>query len=169
MDYDGFSEFLKAAPKRLNDAWELLEAPSRNRDASDAAYRHVCAAYYLAGYAVECILKVYIMRLVEARSQRTRISRWPQAVQHLARGGNPIRLSGAHSHDLAKLYQAAELAAQVETDRKIADVWTQCAKWDYAARYCPQFLPEAMRDRTAVAEFVSACDTMYHWIAQRVP
>ena len=59
-DYDGISQYWKAAARRLQDAQELLQPPTINADEQGAETRHLRAAVYLAGYAVECILKVYI-------------------------------------------------------------------------------------------------------------
>src|SRR5687767_1478938 len=59
--HDGASEYRRVAHHRLNDAQELLEQPSRSVKLGDPASRHLRGAMYLAGYAVECILKAYII------------------------------------------------------------------------------------------------------------
>jgi hypothetical protein len=44
----------------------LLQPPSIDPNAQGADTRHLRGAVYLAGYAVECILKVYIISRVSA-------------------------------------------------------------------------------------------------------
>ena len=65
-EFDGVSEYLKAAGQRLQDAQQLLQPPTLLTNRSDAATRHARGAMYLAGYAIEFILKVYILRSFNA-------------------------------------------------------------------------------------------------------
>lgn len=164
MQYDGRSELLKAAPKRLDDAWELLEAPTRNPERSDADYRHLCAAYYLAGYAVECVLKAYVILLLDGRGSE-RIARWSQVIAHVEAAGGGPDLTGRHSHRLNRLLIVSELEAQLGSDLQARHDWGICGTWDYAARY----MPEHMRDREGIERFVAACDHLFHWVERRLP
>src|SRR4051794_32059413 len=58
---DRLSDFVKSAPRRLKDAEELIEHPTADPQRSDADRRHLRGAMYLAGYAVECLLKAYLI------------------------------------------------------------------------------------------------------------
>jgi hypothetical protein len=163
MKFDGHSELLKAAPKRLRDAQELLEAPSRDPRAADAAYRHLCAAHYLAGYAVECALKTYVILLLDSRLP-DHVTRWSHVVQHFAER-RVTDLSGRHSHDLGRLLAVSGLSAAVDQDEQAKQTWGMCGKWDYNVRYRPQ----PLTDRARVEAFVEACSTIYRWIRARLP
>jgi hypothetical protein len=164
VKYDGHSELLKAAPKRLRDAQELLEAPTREPHTSDAAYRHLCAAEYLAGYAVECVLKTYIILLIGERSSE-HVARWSEAVKHLDGHGTGQDLGGKHGHNLLLLLNASGLGPALEQDPSAYEAWARCAKWDYNIRYQPR----PLADRARVDEFVGACSTVYHWVRARLP
>ena len=164
MEYDGHSELLKAAPKRLADAWELIEKPTREPQRSDAAYRHLCGAYYLAGYAVECVLKTYIILLLNEREAK-HIARWLDVINHFGESGSSVDLTGRHSHDLGRLLMVAELAPAVDSDPHMKATWGRCIKWDYSARYRPDY----MLDRERVGAFVEACESVYHWLRSRLP
>jgi len=164
VKYDGYSELFKAAPKRLCDAQELLEAPTREPNTGDASYRHLCAAQYLAGYAVECVLKTYIILYIDARSKE-HVVRWSQAVQHLASQSAVEPVDGRHGHNLGRLLAASGLGPQLEQDALANAAWSDCAKWDYNTRYQPR----PMTDRTRVEAFVGACGTVFHWVRARLP
>ncbi len=159
MKYDGFTELLKAAPKRLGDSLELLEEPSRDPGGSDAAYRHLCGAYYLAGYAVECALKAYIICWLNRRNP-TRIVAWSEAIRYLK-----TDVAGARGHNLRLLLAASQLEPEIDTDEAMRQNWGICSKWDYNERYRPAF----MTDRDAVVEFVGACEATYDWLRARLP
>jgi len=166
VQYDGHSELLKVAPRRLDDALELLEPPSREPQRSDAHGRHLTAAYYLAGYAVECVLKVYVILLLDSRRPRDRVERWSQVVE-MAPGLAPsVNLAGKHSHNLHKLLALSQLEPYLDTDGNMKAQWGICAKWDYNVRY-GQSLDGLERD--AVSDFVAACGAVYRWVRARLP
>ena len=164
MRYDGHTELLKAAPKRLRDAQELLEEPTRDQETSDAEYRHLCGAYYLAGYAVECALKAYIIALLNARESSS-VTRWSEAIALIRASDTPVDMSGARSHSLDRLLDAAQLEAQMTSDHEMKQNWAICRKWDYNERY----RPEPMVNRRDVTEFVEACAASYTWVRNRLP
>ena len=164
MKYDGHSELLNAAPKRLKDAQELLQEPSLDPDRSDAEYRHLTGAYYLAGYAVECALKAYIIMLMDARGALS-VTRWSEAITLAADSHVAPDLSGARGHNLERLLRAARLEGEVASDVDMQQNWGICRKWDYNERYRPAY----MVNRQSVCEFVDACDASYRWIRSRLP
>ena len=163
MQYDGHSELWKAAHGRLNDAWELMERPTRDPERSDAEHRHLCGALYLAGYAVECVLKVYVILLLDARIAPP-VRRWSEALRHLGERDDVPDLSGARSHNLRHLLVASELEPQLSGDRDLNRVWGVCSKWDYNIRYAPHLRLK----RAAVEERIQACDTVFNWVKARV-
>jgi hypothetical protein len=172
MRYDGRNDLRKAALKRPRDAEELLQEPTLDPKGSDAHRRHLCGAYYLAGYSVECILKVYIILLLDFRSRKsrgsTRIENWSAAVDHLGKLPDKSDLRGANSHNLGRLLRAAQLDAQIDRDEKAKQRWGRCAKWDFAVRYQQEDLPNHLRNRTEVEEFVSACKAIHAWVEQQL-
>ncbi len=164
MRYDGHSQLVKAGPRRLQDAQELLETPTLEPNRSDAQYRHLCGAHYLAGYAVECLLKVYVILLLDQRSDQ-HFSRWSHVINHFTDIAAGPNLSGAGSHDLRKLMVVAELEPQLDSDREMKQNWSICSRWDYNSRYRPEYL----MDRSEVVDFVDACEATCNWLKNRVP
>jgi len=151
------SDLRKAAPQRLQDARKLLEPVSDH--GGDAATRHLNAACYLAGYAVECMLKVYLIAFTVTRGHTP--VRWNEAKK--ARGWE-AKLAGAKGHNLALLRSLTGLEGAMDRDVRIKTAWGVLLKdWDVALRYCgrPQF------DRRRATEIVDACSIVYEWVKQR--
>lgn len=112
LEYDGISELKKASLKRLRDAHELLELPTYDPSGGDADSRHLCAATYLAGYAVECALKAVIINRIEVKRQRF-TKRWTEVL--LYRKHQQPDLSGANSHNLQSLLTVSGLENELHT------------------------------------------------------
>ncbi len=127
LEYDGISELIKAAPRRLADARELLEQPSRNPNGSDAAFRHQCGSIYLAGYAVECLLKAYIIDRTDA-VRRTKTQTWSEVLAYRRKTGKKPDLSGAKSHDLGLLLRACDLPVRMHSSPDLIVAWAKCVK-----------------------------------------
>ncbi len=127
LKYDGYSELRKAGPRRLDDALELLEPPTRHAGASDVHRRHLCGACYLAGYAVECILKVYIIRRLDQQG-RGRFVRWSDVIEHYRSMPDGPDLVGVRSHSLSLLLAVSGLEPDLDTDREMKRYWSQCAR-----------------------------------------
>jgi HEPN domain-containing protein len=105
-------DFQKLADDRLADARALFKA------------RRFDAAYYLAGYAVECAIKAHIAKL-------GRHHQFPPA---------PETVRDIYSHDFNKLLKAADLAQTVEAakkgDVKLQRYWEGIVKdWSEKSRY----------------------------------
>jgi len=164
LQYDGVSELAKAAPKRLADAWELLEQPTRNPDGSDASYRHLCAAQYLAGYAVECALKVYIIRVAGARSGQE-IASWSALLEGRRDRGDRPSLDGSSSHNLSLLLTASRLDPMLDANPDMKVAWALCCKWSPSLRYCPR----PVLRRTEAAAMVQACTDIHRWLGTQSP
>jgi len=147
----------------LDDARELLTEPRHEPNRSDHRYRHLAAARYLAGYVVECILKVYII-------ERTRTGAgipaqtWGEVLDARETSNAKPDLSGAKSHLLAALLAATDLEEQLDGDPHLRASWSHVAKWDVAQRY----MAAPLLNRSLVYDFVDACEELYHWVRNRV-
>ena len=104
------SDLQKLAAERLADAKALLAA------------KRWAAAYYLAGYAVECGLKACIAKLTEAEEFPDRSFAdkcWTHDVKRL------VYLAGLEpTHD-----------SLVAADSQFADNWDTVRSWDESSRY----------------------------------
>jgi len=164
MQYDGYSELVGAAPKRLADAKRLVEALPASVTDSDAAYRHLCGAYYLAGYAVECVLKAYIIARYRF-SPRLDERRWAAVVRRLGKGGERD-VGGKRGHSLTLLFELSGLDKQMANDRRAEQSWRACQNWRFYMRYCPHYTERRgpVRNRKQVEEMVRDCETVYDWV-----
>ncbi len=101
--------------------------------------------YTLAGYAVECILKVYIIsRVASANSLAEAITKRRDAGEEI-----PNILS-AEGHKLLTLLSLTDLEARFGDDERKKD-WSLCVKWKSTWRYDPE------PPKTADALRVSCC------------
>ncbi|NSW57462.1 MAG: hypothetical protein HPY44_15750 [Armatimonadetes bacterium] len=160
LEYDGISELIKAAPRRLSDARELLEQPAWEPNRSDANYRHLVAAVYLAGYAVECLLKAYIIDRTDA-VRKTKTQTWSQVLEYRKKSGKGPDLSGARSHDLELLLRACDLPHRMQNDLDLRAAWGKCVKrWRPSLRY----RPDPITDHGYATDTVDAIETVYEWL-----
>lgn len=167
LEYDGISELIKAAPKRLADGRELLQKPSRNANHSGAETRHLVGAVYIAGYAVEAILKAYVIAQTDALTAHKglRIQRWSDLLRYRKQIGASPDLEGRRSHNLQLLLQAADLDPDLSTDTTVSAAVAQCIKvWKPALRYCPR----ATFDRDRAQNTLDAIETTYNWVRIRI-
>jgi HEPN domain-containing protein len=105
------SEFKKLAMTRLDDAKVLL----KNRRDS--------AAYYLAGYAVECALKACL-------AKKTRQYHFPPEPETVRKR--------YYTHDLQILAKECGLSDVLEKgDPQLAKYWTSIKDWSERSRYDP--------------------------------
>jgi len=164
MEYDGISEFWKAAPKRLADAEELLEVPTKDSRRSDAAYRHLCGAQYLAGYAVGFMLKAYIIYHTNVRSAE-HVQTWTTVLGVRGRRGDRPDLGGSRSHDLELLLTATDLSDIMASYPDLKAAWGVCCKWRSYLRYNPR----PVTDRGRTEEMVRACRVVSDWVRSQLP
>jgi HEPN domain-containing protein len=159
LEFDGLSDYLEAGPKRLADARELLQHPSLDALRADAGHRHLRGAVYLAGYAVECALKAYII-------SRTPPSRTFTEAVMLRAAADPavLGLQGAATHRLGALFRATDLAPSMDADFPLRALWGVCLTWSPTWRYHPRHLTSRSRAR----QIVEAAAAVYAWVdAQR--
>ena len=156
-EYDGKSQYRKAAARRLKDAQELLQPPSIEPNAQGADTRHLRAAMYLAGYSVECILKVYIISKIASASE------FAEAIEERRNAGEHIsNILGAEGHNLITLLSLTDLEARFTDDERKKD-WSLCVKWKSTWRYDPQ-PPKA----TDASQIVAAIERIYRWVEKQV-
>ncbi len=103
------------AKERVKDAKALL---GRKRWA---------AAYYLAGYAVECGLKACVLRHIDATGMIFKEAKYLK------------RLAGCWTHDLVELVELAGLTATLgqatQADPQFYTNWVQVKDWSETSRY----------------------------------
>lgn len=154
--YDSIYDFRKVAIHRLRDAFELLEPPSRDVNTSDASSRHLRGSMYLAGYAVECILKAY---LIGMHSPLKTLSE----VDLKLRKNDPEmpNLLSAQGHSISTILRFTDLEAYQDAlqRRQFGQI---AGSWNVDMRYDPASPP-----RTAAVEHVRVASELYNWVASR--
>jgi HEPN domain-containing protein len=104
------SEFQRLANERISDVKVLLAA------------RHWSAAYYLAGYSVECALKACIAKLMKSEEFPDRNFAekcWTHSLPQL------LGLAGLKS----------DLENSAKADPDLADNWDAVKEWNESSRY----------------------------------
>jgi hypothetical protein len=105
------AEFKKLALTRLDDAKVLLKN------------RRYGAAYYVAGYVVECSLKACLAN----KTQRYQFPPKPEVVRN-----------DYYTHDLQNLARGSGLLEELaREDTKLGTYWTIVKDWSGASRYDP--------------------------------
>ena len=156
-EYDGLGQFHKAAQRRLKDARELLQTPTLDPQESGADTRHLRAAVYLAGYAVECALKEYII----AHERATTLT---EATRLRRDAGEDIPdLLGANGHNLDLLLRLTGLTGRLDPDVRRKQDWGICLRWRSTWRYDPT--PPPSEFATA---FVAATQRVHGWIVSQI-
>jgi hypothetical protein len=157
--FDRISDYVEAAPKRLADARELLAWPTVDADGPDAAHRHLRGAVYLAGYAVECALKAYIISRVPGAQ------RFHEAITRRATAGETsLDFRGSQAHNLERLWRATDLEAGMDTDTVVKTAWGVIRKhWSTDLRYAPTHLT----GRNVARQAVEAAGIVHCFIEDR--
>ena len=126
------SDFVTSGPHRLQDAEELMEMPTAHAQRSDAGSGHLRGAIYLAGYAVECLHKAYLIEqeecqpLVEAQARinKRRQSRGQEPIDRIA--------SSSAGHDIYYLVGLTDLSTRPRYDPAL---WGRLSAWKSTLRY----------------------------------
>jgi HEPN domain-containing protein len=133
------ADFERLTDERLDDARTLLGAGRWS------------AAYYLAGYAVECALKACIAKLINA-------------------GDFPDKklAEKSWSHEIEKLVDAAELKTDRDNDAlanpNLAVNWTTTKDWNEKSRY---ELKSRIEAEAVFAAITDTNDGVLPWIRAR--
>ena len=157
-EYDGFSEYRKVAKRRMRDAEELLQPPSLAAAEQGAETRHLRAAVYLAGHAVECILKAY---LIDRQPPAQTLS---EAVTIRRAAGEVVpNILGDEGHRLPLLLVLTQLEPFLIANEDRRRDWGVCSKWKSTWRYDP-----ISPSREFAAEFVAASGRFCEWVQQQL-
>ena len=156
-EFDGVSEYHQSGLRRLRDAEELLQPPRLLPNESGAETRHPRGAMYLAGYALECALKAYLL----SQSREKSLSSWLDARRD--EGRNVPNLLGAEGHNLIVLMTLAKLEERLLNDTKRKQDWGVCAQWKSILRYESKLTSEVY-----ARDFVAACQSFYPWVSRQL-
>jgi hypothetical protein len=161
--YDTYGDYVVSARRRIADAWELLEHPTWEPDDSDSGTRHLAAAYYLAGYAVECAIKSYFMCLESSRLTLSElISRHGHREQLVEKPHSLHRWWMVTDLDdrLAALAASGQPQSVSQAERLRVGRSMVFGRWSTAMRYQAGFHPS----RGDAAKWIGAADRLYRWI-----
>jgi hypothetical protein len=155
------AEYALASQQQLRDAAELLEPPTLDPSSPDALTRHLVGAMYLAGYAVECSLKEFLLRkfgsLMTAAPGAS--VTFDEIRAHVdAAVGKPLK----DLHALSDLWLATGLGTR---DTTMTANLGACSIWRVDWRY----RPPAARARSDAQQFVLAAQQLVGWVSGQTP
>jgi len=156
-------EYALASQQQLTDATELLEHPTCDAFGTDAHDRHLVGAMYLAGYAVECALKGFLLRKFgHLVTPAPGISITFDAITSHVAAAAGKSLRDLDLHSLSDLWNATGLAT-----RDVAMTANQgtCTIWRVEWRY----RPPAGTLRREAQEFVQAAEELAIWTDGQTP
>lgn len=140
----GVSEQARAARHRMDDARALLTCLRRR------------GAMYLAGYAVECLLKTRLMRRFDCRHLR-------ELEEELQRRGVLPAHATIFTHHLETLLRLTQGLDRLRQDKEKWRLFNIVNQWVPAWRYAADDpKPEDAED------FLDAVKTISHWIEHNV-
>ncbi len=162
-EYDGISEFLKVAPQRIQDAKKLMEGVASTPQRQGIATQHLRAALYLSGYAIECVLKAYVIdRQPSTRTLTEAMNRRRSAGEQLR--GEPLPdIQGARGHNLPLLLLLTDLEAALDSNRDRKKDWAVCLGWKSSWRYDP-----SSPSQQSAEDFVAAAERLCRWVERRL-
>jgi hypothetical protein len=139
-DYYGITDQTKASRQRLEDAWSLFRSQRWQ------------GAMYLAGYAVECLLKSKLMRMFGCKTL-------PELESELDRRKMLPRNWSVFTHQLFALLRLTQAHGRLRQSEKHWMMFTVINHWKPAWRYSPRV------GRAADAEgFLNAVEGLLRWI-----
>lgn len=158
---DTIADYRHAAQARLQDARELMEPPTFDVERSDASRRHLRGAMYLAGYAVECLLKAFLIRQMSSQTLGEASAALDR--QRKRRGLPPIKniLRTAAGHQIAYLVTLTGLAQNApDFDARL---WGRLAEWQSSWRY----ESDPVRVETA-QDFLDDVQKAVNWLSPKL-
>ena len=157
---DTVQDYKRSASRRLEDAKELLEPPTLDAQRSDADRRHCRGAMYLAGYAVECLLKAYLIQNLNSPTLASAIDKLNE--QRLRRGLERVEniARTAAGHKLSYLVRLADLLQYPAYDPKL---WGRVALWSSSWRYETDLVM-----RSSALEFVEDVQAAVDWLLPKI-
>ena len=142
--HDGVSEQAKAAKHRLEDAQSLY---------STKRWR---GAMYLAGYAVECLLKTKLMRMFDCRRLR-------DLEPDLQQRGLLSTHATIFTHQLELLLRLTRSTDRLRTNQAHWQSFTLVNHWMPAWRYTAD-----LSNAEDSKDFIEAVEELVHWIEYNV-
>lgn len=146
------SDYVRVAPRHVADAYKLLEPSSSDGTPADATTRHLAGARYIAGYAVECALKAYLINYTATGS-------FSEARAALKKRG--VDVYAGFVHELTRLLNASNL--DTSADPAIASQFGICAVWTTDWRYDPNI----SLTETDARDFVDAASAIRQWVERQ--
>ncbi len=163
-EHDGIGEYRKAGARRLRDAQELLEPPSLEPHEQGAQTRHLRAAVYLAGHAVECVLKAYLIsRQASALTLLQAVSARRAQGESLPNILSVPNILGEDGHRLDLLLTLSGLEGLLLTNKGRQQDWGICFKWKSPWRYDP-----TVPSREYATEYIDAADRFCEWVLRQI-
>ena len=142
--YTGVSEQAKASSHRLDDARALFNA-ERWR-----------GAMYMAGYAVECLLKTKLMQMYSCRTLR-------ELEDELQRRGVLAEHATVFTHQLELLLRLTRRLAQLRQHRILWPQFVLVNRWIPAWRYTAD-----VANRQDATDFLEAVAQIMQWLEHNV-
>lgn len=142
--YSGISEQSRASTHRLENAQALLAA---------GRWR---GAMYMAGYAVECLLKTTLMRRYDCRTLH-------DLEDELPRRGVLTDSATVFTHHLEVLLRLTQRFEQLRQHRVLWPQFTLVNRWIPAWRYTAN-----LANRQDATDFLEAVTQMMQWIEYNV-
>jgi len=143
-DFDGVSQQTKAGRERLKDAQELITAERWQ------------GAMYMAGYAVECLLKSKLMKLYGCRHLR-------QLEEELTSRGELKWQGSIYTHNLDILLEITKSSDRLKQNAEICRTYNLVNRWMPAWRYST----DEYNSQDAI-EFMEAVAKLIHWINNNI-
>jgi HEPN domain-containing protein len=140
----GVSEQSKAGKHRMDDARALLNAA------------HWRGAMYLAGYAVECLLKTKLMRMFDCRHLR-------ELEEELQRRGMLAVQATVFTHQLELLLRLTAATDRLRQNQEYWRLFNMVNRWVPAWRYTAD-----MSNSDDAKDFLEAVEKVSHWIDHNI-
>lgn len=140
----GVSEQAKAGKHRLDDARALLK---------EGRWR---GTMYMAGYAVECLLKTKLMRMFDCRHLR-------ELEKELTRRGVIAVHTTVFTHQLELLLRLTTAMDRLRQNQKHWRLFNMVNRWVPAWRYAAD-----LSNHDDAKDFLEAVEKVSHWIETNV-
>jgi HEPN domain-containing protein len=142
--HQGMSEQAKASRHRLDDARALFNG---------VRWR---GSMYLAGYAIECLLKAKLMRMFGCHTLSD--------LEDELRRRNVLPANATvFSHQLEPLMGLAQSLQRLKHDRELWAVFNMVNRWVPAWRYSPD-----LSNKDDAGDFLEAVEQLLKWIENNV-
>lgn len=140
----GVSEQAKAGKHRFDDARALL---------NDSRFR---GAMYLAGYAIECLLKTKLMRLFDCRHFR-------ELEEELQRRGMLSTQATIFTHQLKTLLRLSGGLDRLQQNEPLWRSFNMVNRWVPAWRYAAD-----LSNHEDAKDFLEAVEKVSHWLEHNI-